>query len=150
MSCLKLLPDLVRPFARRVLGRLDLLPSLLPRMLTKPRTVCGCQPVAFMISGSVAPLARFIIAMTSAFLLARSAFGLVAAFLERPGFFAFAFVSGLRAPLAFAVSGTGLLMFSLSIAFSLIEFLLAFAVVTWITPFGRNIKWILRAITRMR
>src|SRR5262249_11866694 len=38
-------------------------------MLTKPRTVCGCQPVASMISASVAPLARFIIAMTSAFLL---------------------------------------------------------------------------------
>jgi hypothetical protein len=63
-------------------------PPLLPRMLTKPRTVCGCQPVAFMISGRVAPLARFIIAMTSAFLLARSAFGFAAAFLA------------LRAPLA--------------------------------------------------
>ena len=41
-------------------------------MLTKPRTVCFYQPVVAMISASVAPLARFIIAMTSAFLLLRS------------------------------------------------------------------------------
>src|SRR5258706_15162942 len=41
-------------------------------MLTKPRTVCACQPVASMISASVAPLARFIMARTSAFLLLRS------------------------------------------------------------------------------
>src|SRR5438045_8141137 len=47
-------------------------PPLLPRMLTKPRTVCFCQPVASMISASVAPLDRFIIAITSAFLLLRS------------------------------------------------------------------------------
>jgi hypothetical protein len=45
-------------------------PPLLLRMLTKPRTVCFCQPVASMISGRVAPLARFIKAITSAFLLA--------------------------------------------------------------------------------
>jgi hypothetical protein len=38
---------------------------------------------AFMISGMVAPLARFIIAIKSAFLLVRSAFGLLAAFLAR-------------------------------------------------------------------
>ena len=49
-------------------------PPLLPRMLTKPRTVCACQPVVSMISASVAPLARFIIAITSAFLLTRSLF----------------------------------------------------------------------------
>src|SRR5450759_2436989 len=47
-------------------------PPLLPRMLTKPRTVCFCQPVVSMISARVAPLARFIIAITSAFLLLRS------------------------------------------------------------------------------
>src|SRR5260370_8493336 len=81
-------------------------PPLLPRMLTKPRTVCGCQPVAFMISGSVAPFARFIIAITSAFLLVRSAFGLVAAFLARPAFFAgLAFLPALLAPFAFSLSG---------------------------------------------
>src|SRR5260370_29944128 len=79
---------------------------LLPRMLTNPRTVCGCQPVAFTISGRVAPLARFISAITSAFLLVRSAFGLAAGFLARPDFFAgLAFLPALRAPLGFAVSG---------------------------------------------
>jgi len=62
---------------------LPFLPPLLPRMLTKPRTVCGCQPVAFIISASVAPLARFISAITSAFLLARSVFGLAAFFARR-------------------------------------------------------------------
>ena len=35
-------------------------PSLLPRMLTNPRTVCFCHPVASIISVSVAPLARLI------------------------------------------------------------------------------------------
>src|SRR5579864_267660 len=97
-------------------------PPLLPRMLTKPRTVCGSHPVAFTISASVAPLARFIIAMTSAFLLVRSAFGLLAGFLAACAFFEdFAFLA-LRAPLDLAVSGAGLLMLSLSIAFSLIGF----------------------------
>jgi hypothetical protein len=42
-------------------------------MLTKPRTVCFCQPVVATISARVAPLARFIIAITSALLLVRSA-----------------------------------------------------------------------------
>src|SRR5215469_12799192 len=51
-------------------------------MLTKPRTVCACQFIAPMISFSVAPLERFIIAMTSAFLLLRSTFCL-AFFLAR-------------------------------------------------------------------
>jgi hypothetical protein len=32
---------------------------LQPRMLTNPRTVCFCQPVASVISPNVAPLARF-------------------------------------------------------------------------------------------
>src|SRR5579872_1806532 len=41
-------------------------------MLTKPRTVCACQPVRFMISSSVTPLGRFIRAMTSCFLFERS------------------------------------------------------------------------------
>src|SRR5258708_19489381 len=64
-------------------------------MLTKPRTVCACQLVTDMISASVAPLARFIIAMTSAFLLVASDFGLPAAFFARGGFFpAFAFFAG--------------------------------------------------------
>ena len=63
-------------------------PLLLPRMLTKPRTVWACQPVAAMISANVAPLARFIKATTSAFLLARSSFGLPPAFLAGLAFFA--------------------------------------------------------------
>ena len=94
-------------------------PTILsPRWLTNPRTVCGRQPVAFMISGSIAPLARFIIAMTSAFLLLRSAFGLAAAFLACFAFFAgFVFFTPLRTPFGFAGSGAGLLMLSLSIAF---------------------------------
>src|SRR5579864_1801294 len=95
-------------------------PPLLPRMLTKPRTVCGCQPVAFMISASVAPLARFIIAMTSAFLFVRSALGLVAAFLARAAFFGdLGFLPGLRS--GFTAAGSGV-AFTESIALSLIEF----------------------------
>src|ERR1035438_3260037 len=63
-------------------------PPLLPRMLTNPRTVCACHSVAAMISASVAPLARFIRAMTSAFLFARSVFGLLAGFFAPAGFLA--------------------------------------------------------------
>src|SRR5271156_5759116 len=47
----------VSPLAGRVLRRLDLLAPLLPRMLTKPRTVCFCQPVVATISASVPPFA---------------------------------------------------------------------------------------------
>src|SRR5205807_9048202 len=51
----------------------------------------------------------------------------------------------------FAVSGAGLLVFSLSLVFSLIELLLdRVAVVAVITPVGRNIKANLRAIRLMR
>ncbi|HTR39042.1 MAG TPA: hypothetical protein VMH80_24365 [Bryobacteraceae bacterium] len=75
-------------------------------MLTKPRTVWACQPVAAMISADVAPLARFIKATTPAFLLARSSFGLPTAFLAGLVFFAglFFFVAlGLR----FGLAGSG-------------------------------------------
>src|SRR2546421_11584124 len=68
-------------------------PPLLPRMLTKPRTVCFCQPVASIISASVAPLARFIIAITSAFLLLRSE-ALSPVGLPEPFFAALAFLVG--------------------------------------------------------
>ncbi len=61
-----------------------------------------------MISGSVAPLARFVIAMTSAFLFARSALGLLTAFLARPAFADFGFLLALRA----AASAAGVLVFS--------------------------------------
>jgi hypothetical protein len=45
-------------------------------MLTKARTVCGCQTRGFMMSASVTVLAHFIVAINFAFLLAGSAFGL--------------------------------------------------------------------------
>ena len=54
--------------------------------MTKPRTVCAFQPVVAMISADVAPLGRFISAITSALLLARLAFGLPAGFLYRSVF----------------------------------------------------------------
>src|ERR1700676_4039817 len=69
-------------------------------MLTKPRTVWRCQPVASIISASVAPLARCIIAITSAFLLVRSAFGLRAAFFAGAAFFAALLFFAGFAPLA--------------------------------------------------
>lgn len=62
-----------------------------------------------------------------------------------------AFLPSLRAPLDRATLGAGLVMFSLSIAFSLIEiFLDRVAVVTFITPVGRNIKANLATTTPMR
>src|ERR1035438_2499892 len=85
-------------------------------MLMNPRTVCACQLVTSMISAKVAPLARCIIAITSAFLLARSAVDLRAAFLAGATFFAaLAFLAGLRPPLGFPASGCALLLLSISI-----------------------------------
>ena len=61
-----------------------------------PRTVCGCQPVTFMISASVAPLARFISAITSACLFEPSGLVLRAFFLAAAAFFVgLAFLVGL-------------------------------------------------------
>ncbi len=65
-------------------------PPLLPRMLTKPLTVCFGQPVVSIISARVTPFARFIIAMTSAFLLVRSAAGFGAFLAGLAGFIGFA------------------------------------------------------------
>jgi hypothetical protein len=76
-----------------------------------------------MISGNVAPFARFIIAITSAFLLVRLAFGLLVAFLAFP-----AFLAGLG---GFA-AGLG-------------PRRLRRRLITVITPVGRNIKGNLRA-----
>src|SRR5271166_1932817 len=68
-------------------------------MLAKPRTVWACHLVAAMNSASVAPLARFISVITSAFLLTRSAFGLLAGILARPSFFvSLAFLAAVRLP----------------------------------------------------
>jgi len=69
-----LLRNLVSALARGVLGRLDPLPALAAQDVDKARTVCACHSVAAM------PLARFIIAITSAFLLLRSVAGLPTAF----------------------------------------------------------------------
>jgi hypothetical protein len=141
-SCLNYFPILYVRSPAAFLDDSIFSPPLLPRMLTKPRTVCGCQPVAFMISASVAPLARFISAITSAFLLVRSVFGLPVGFLARFAFFAglaffpawrFGFSRWLRRPL------------------HCIDCVLAHwflldrvAVVTFITPLGRNSKGNLR------
>src|SRR5207249_3343947 len=73
----------------------------LPRMLTNPRTVCFCQPVAAIISASVAPRGRRIMAMTSAFLLLRSPAGWLVAFWAA---FADAFLAFFR---AFVALGRG-------------------------------------------
>jgi hypothetical protein len=75
-------------------------PPLLPRILTNPRTVCRCQPVASIISSSVVPFARCIIASTSAFLLVRSDFGLRASLPAGAGFFALLAFFARFAPLA--------------------------------------------------
>src|ERR1700693_363401 len=118
-------------------------PPLLPRMLTKPLMVCGCQSLAFTISASVAPLARFIIAMTSAFLLARSTFGLPAAFLTRPAFFAgLAFLAAVRLGFGLRASAGAALCSDSIVVF--IPFLLdPTAVVTFIALTWRNSKSIL-------
>jgi hypothetical protein len=61
-----------------VLGRIDLLAALAAQ---------DADEAAFIIPERVAPFARFISAITSAFLLVRSDFGLLAAFLAWPAFF---------------------------------------------------------------
>src|ERR1035438_6680723 len=77
-----------------------------------------------MISASVAPLARFISAMTSAFLLARSALGLLDGFLARPAFFAGLILAAVRLAFACVAPGSGVVVFSVSIAFVFIVLLL--------------------------
>jgi hypothetical protein len=63
---------------------LMLMPIFLPKVpLTKPRTLCACQPVAFMISARVAPPERLISSSTLAGLLpwrAPAFFSLLATF----------------------------------------------------------------------
>src|SRR5579864_213068 len=51
-SCLNYLPILYVRSPAAFLDDSIFSPPLLPRMLTKPRTVCGCHPVAFMASTS--------------------------------------------------------------------------------------------------
>ena len=111
-------------------------PALLPIMLTKPRTVCGCQPVAFMISARVAPFARFMSAITSAFLLARSALGLLPG-LAAVGFFALA-LAGLRLLFGCSVAVCGVA--PLSMVSLLIDFLHDRAAIVTIHHSGREKK----------
>src|ERR1700681_3752921 len=95
-SCVTLSSYLAMRYIRSPAGFFEdsiVSPPLLPRMETKPRTVCGCQPVTSMISASVTPLARFIIAVTSAFLLERSP--LSALFLAGAAFTGAAFLAAL-------------------------------------------------------
>ena len=84
-------------------------------MLTKPRTVCFCHWVASIISPSVAPFARFIIAITSAFLLQLSGFGLSVGFWGTVAFLALlaAALACLRPLLGFSASGVGSLLSTL-------------------------------------
>ena len=62
-------------------------PPLLPRMLTKPPRFASASPWLLRSQRTSRPLARLISGMTSAFLLARSALGLLAGFLARSAFF---------------------------------------------------------------
>jgi hypothetical protein len=80
--------------------------------------------VMAMISANVAPLTRFIRAITSAFLLLRSS--LVAArFLARPACFAaLALFAGLRLALVCTAPDSGVVVLSVSIVFVLTMFLL--------------------------
>lgn len=74
------------------------MPCFLPAVERKPRTLCGCQSVAFMSSARVAPLGRWIRAKILAVLLsARGAAAL------RAGFAAFFGVAALAVFLAFLV-----------------------------------------------
>ena len=77
----------------------------------------------FMISVRVAPLGRFIMVITSAFLLVPSVFGLAAGFLARLAFFAgLALLLAVRLFLARGSPGSGVAVSSVSIVFVLIVF----------------------------
>src|SRR5450432_4023983 len=100
------------PTKARTPSRLDLLPSFVPQDADEPAH-CVRLPL-----GDRHDLgqARFIIAMTSAFLLLRSTAGLPAVFLVRAGFFAdLAFLAGVRLPLVFVTFGSSLPLLSESI-----------------------------------
>jgi hypothetical protein len=72
---------------------------VLPIVAMAPRTLCFCQPVASMISSSVAPFFREIRARIVSFLLVPAAFGVfagLAVFVPLPGFGALALRAALR------------------------------------------------------
>lgn len=62
---------MVSPLAFDVLRRCYFLPVLAAQDADKPAHRVACQQVASTISASVTPLASFIVAITSAFLLLR-------------------------------------------------------------------------------
>src|SRR5450432_2610141 len=106
-------------------------------MLTKPRTVWACHFIAAIISANVAPLERFNIAITSAFLLARCDFGLPACFLARVAIFAgLAFFADGRLAFGCGASAAGA-FFSDSVEV-FISFLLDRAAVVTIHRSGRE------------
>ena len=133
MTCLKPFRDLVIPFARGVLGRLDLLPSLTARDADEASYCVRlplrgshdlCQRRAF---------GAFISAMTSAYLLVRSA--LLSGFFARPALLAaLAFFAAAR--LAFGGGAPGSIAFWVSIVVVLIMFLLDQAAVVTIHHSG--------------
>jgi hypothetical protein len=88
-QCSVLPGDLVGAFAVRALGRFDLLASLAAEDADEASHGVLLPARGFQDLGQrrAAPLARFIMAITSAFLLARFAFSLVAGFSARPTFF---------------------------------------------------------------
>ena len=139
--CGTVFPDLVRPFACGVPGRLDLLPSLAAGMLTKPRTVVRlptCDLHDISQRGALGALHHgddfgFLVG-TVRFRLAGRPLG-AARFLRALGFLglARAFVAG--------ASAAGVLVFSDSMFILLFSFCPKLvAVVTVITPVGRNGK----------
>jgi hypothetical protein len=134
-----LFADFVRPFARCVLGRLDPLPSLAAQNADEAAYGVRLPVRRFHDLPERRALRAFIIATSSAFLLVPSVFGLPTGFLDRAVFFAgLAFFLSLRPAFGCVASDAGLM---LSIAFSLIEFLLdRVAVVTWIALVRRNGK----------
>src|ERR1700682_6155425 len=110
-------------------------------MLTNPRTVCFCHPVTCIISASVTPFARFIMAMTSAFLLLRSEAlpGFFGAAVFFPGLACLAglpFLAGFalfRTALGFAVSCLAL---PVSAAIGSAALVLCLSLLTWFIVFS--------------
>ncbi len=133
------LGDLVRALPGVALRRFDLLASLAAENADE-----ASHGVLLPISANVAPLARFINAMTSAFLFLPSACGLLAAFIDLRAFFAgLAFLEVARLPFGCGAPGSCVVIFSVSIVL-IVSLLDRVAVITSITPIGRNSKRILR------
>jgi hypothetical protein len=105
-----------------VLGRLDLLPSLAAKDTDEASHGVRLPARGFHDLGERGALRALHHGDYLRLLVGALALGLPAAFLALLAFGDLVFFVGLAAPLGFAVSGAGLLMFSLSIALSLIGF----------------------------